>query len=221
MWSWLGGLTDRPRWSLLADAALAGALLAGYLLISDPVPLLRATTGGLWPPAAVPWVWWTTTAATVAAVALRRRWPVPALATAALTAALRLTTGLPVGVLDLAVPLLVYTVAAQRPRRASLTALVLLLTGTAALSASPAVTRPFATLTFQVCERHITPRRPGPGERGDCRAGGNQPVERGARRRARGSGVARSRTRLRSSPRSRWQLAVCRAPGRTPFASRA
>ena len=49
-----------------------------------------------------------------------RRWPVPVLALGVLSTAGRLSTGVPVGIIDLAVLVLLYTVAAHRSRAVSL-----------------------------------------------------------------------------------------------------
>jgi signal transduction histidine kinase len=90
-----------PRRETFQDAGLAALLLIGTL-----------TVNGV---AAVPAV-----GVCVAAVAVRRRWPIPALAAASLAAGLQMAQATGPVLADLAVPLLLGTVAAQRRPRVSL-----------------------------------------------------------------------------------------------------
>jgi signal transduction histidine kinase len=139
MRNWLARwLARRPA---AGDAALAVALLAACLVVNAPSAVLTADTGPV--EAEAPAVWWTATALGLAAVALRRRWPVPMLAAASLAAAAHVAYAVPLMVVDLAVPILVFTVAARHGRVVARTALgVLLLAVTgwslyAALNAMP------------------------------------------------------------------------------------
>ncbi|GAA1032216.1 hypothetical protein GCM10009557_30030 [Virgisporangium ochraceum] len=72
-------------------------------------------------------VWWATVAAGLAAVTVRRRWPLPALVLAVTAAGVRLATVAPVSLVDVTVLICVYTVAARYDRGRSLAALAVLL----------------------------------------------------------------------------------------------
>lgn len=109
----------RPAWQ---DAALAAALLAVCLLVNDPNAVIGGMVGSL-----RILLWWVATALAVAGVAFRRRWPLPMLALCALSAATHLVGAAPVMIIDLGVPILLYTVAARRGRAVSLAALASLL----------------------------------------------------------------------------------------------
>jgi signal transduction histidine kinase len=114
------------RWPLVQDAALAAGLLAVCLPVNDPVATVRAIgvhAAGVVSGPAVVWGWWLATVVAVVAVALRRRWPLPMLAAGtAGTAAHLALIQLPM-IVDLAVLILLGTVAARRARRVSLAAL--------------------------------------------------------------------------------------------------
>jgi signal transduction histidine kinase len=100
------------RHPLVHDAALAATVLAACLVAVGPHPSP---------------VWWATVAAGLVAVTVRRRWPLPALALAAVAAGVRLATVAPVSLVDVTVLVCVYTVAARYDRRRSLAALTVLL----------------------------------------------------------------------------------------------
>jgi signal transduction histidine kinase len=122
----VSALRDLVRRPLVQDAALAAGLLAVCLPVNDPVAAVHAISTyapGVVSGPGVVWGWWLATALTAATVTLRRRWPLPALVagTAATTVHLTLIT-LPM-VVDLAVLLLLGTVAARCARPVSLGAL--------------------------------------------------------------------------------------------------
>ena len=135
--SWLRG----HPWQ--ADAALAAALLAlsaGQAVVGPPDTIAAART---------------VTVLLAATVLARRRYPVAAFATAAVIGAAQVAFGLsagappPVAALqptmsDLAIPVLLYTLAAYRPRRISIAGLLLCLAGAAVAITrwAPAVTAP-------------------------------------------------------------------------------
>jgi signal transduction histidine kinase len=124
------GWASRP---VVRDAVLAGALLAGCVLVNHPAALVAAAGPGggrlaAWWLAA----WWAATAVALAAVALRRRWPLPMLAAATAATVAHLGQGVLPAAADLGVPILLYTVASRCRRAVSLavmTGLLLLLTG--------------------------------------------------------------------------------------------
>nr|WP_211588776.1 histidine kinase [Allorhizocola rhizosphaerae] len=70
-------------------------------------------------------LWWIATAFIAAAVALRRRWPMPMLAVCTAATGVHLTMGAVFTVIDLGVAVLLYTVAVRYSRAASLTLLAL------------------------------------------------------------------------------------------------
>jgi signal transduction histidine kinase len=100
------------RHPLLVDSVLAGALLLFSLgqLVQGPSAEIPSTL------------------LLVVPVAFRRRAPITAFAVAVAGGALQVTTGVPT-VADVAVLILLYTMAAYRPRRASITALLVCLAG--------------------------------------------------------------------------------------------
>ena len=108
----------RPAWQ---DASLAAALLAVCVLVNDPSTVIARLAGGSSDGRIL--LWWVASALTVAGVACRRRWPLPMLALCTLSAATHLVETAPVMIIDLGVPILLYTVAACRGRAVSLTAL--------------------------------------------------------------------------------------------------
>ncbi|WP_053207858.1 sensor histidine kinase [Jiangella muralis] len=111
----LGGALRR---SSIQDAGLAAALLAGTWAVggSAATPVVSASFAeALWPHAR-----WVLIVICVAAVAVRRRWPIPALAAAALAGMVQMALAAGPVPADLAVPIILYTIASQRPRKASL-----------------------------------------------------------------------------------------------------
>ena len=137
VWSWLRG----HPWQ--ADGLLALVLLAlsaGQAVVGPLGTLVAART---------------VTVLLAAAVLARRRHPVAAFATAAAIGAAQVAFGLSAGapppvaalqptMVDLAIPVLLYTLAAYRPRRISIAGLVLCLAGSAVAITrwAPAVTAP-------------------------------------------------------------------------------
>jgi signal transduction histidine kinase len=130
-------------------AALRGALrrpgprdagLAALLLVSTWVVFGAATPAMISGPlAGADWLWdpvagWVLVGVCVAAVAVRRRWPVAALAVAALAVLIRMALAAGPVPADLAVPVILYTIAAQRRRAVSLALLGAALTVVAAWS---------------------------------------------------------------------------------------
>jgi signal transduction histidine kinase len=116
--------------AVLQDAALAAGLLAVCLPVNNPVAMVRAVAAvppaGAWGGADVTWGWWTATAFALVGVALRRRWPLPMLGVCAVATAVHLALVVPT-VVDLAVVVLLATVAARCPRPVSWAALAGLL----------------------------------------------------------------------------------------------
>ena len=166
------------------DVALAFALFVVCVLVNDPFALVHAVAGrslsDAWSGPGVVWLWWVATALTVVGVALRRRWPMPMFILCALSAATRLAAGVPPTVMDLAVPVLLYTVAARHSRIMSLSALGgLLLLVTAWLFGDPLTGRTLPTMSFrtQVCDRDAAlPGPDGAGDAGmDCQGSGSSP----------------------------------------------
>ncbi|ADP80285.1 integral membrane sensor signal transduction histidine kinase [Pseudofrankia inefficax] len=140
------------------DAALASALFVVCVLANDPLALVHAMAGrpaggGSSGPGVV-WVWWVAAALTMVGVTLRRRWPMPMFLLCVLAAAARLAAGVPPTVVDLAVPILLATVAARYPRSVSLPVLGgLLLLGTVWLTYGTLTGHSVATVALQVCHR--------------------------------------------------------------------
>ncbi|WP_405147132.1 sensor histidine kinase [Sphaerisporangium sp. NBC_01403] len=106
----------------VADAGLAFGLLAVCFVVNDPVTLVAASGRP-----GVVWAWWAATAAALAGAALRRRLPLPMLVVCTLAAAAHLAVAVPPTAVDLALPILLYTVAAGCRRVVSLSALAVLL----------------------------------------------------------------------------------------------
>ncbi|GAB3827924.1 sensor histidine kinase [Dactylosporangium cerinum] len=108
------------------DAALAAGMLAACVLVNNPHHMVAAVG-----PGTVVW-WWVATALALLAVSLRRRWSLPMLGLVVLAAAVHVALAVPPMVVDLGVLVLLYTVAARRPRvvsAAGLAGLLLLVTG--------------------------------------------------------------------------------------------
>jgi len=114
----LWGTLRRPS---LQDAGLAALLLAGTWAGSDvaTTPVISGSFAeAAWlrePPAR-----WVLIGVCVAAVAVRRRWPIPALAAASLAALAQMALAAGPVPADLAVPIVLYTIAARRRRTVSL-----------------------------------------------------------------------------------------------------
>ena len=92
---------------------LKDAALAALLLVSTWAGLGVAVTP----------LWWTLIGLCAAAVAVRHRWPIPAFATALLATVPQAAMNAVPAPADLAVPIVLYTIAAHRRRTVSLTAL--------------------------------------------------------------------------------------------------
>jgi signal transduction histidine kinase len=107
----VGRLRAWARRPAAQDATLAAALLLACVLVNEP-------------PASAPW--WAGSALATAAVALRRRWPVATLAAGAAGAAAHAALLAPLMIIDLALPILVYTMARRTRWAVSLAALGLL-----------------------------------------------------------------------------------------------
>lgn len=103
------------------DAGLAALLLTATLAVDRAVatPVISGLFAeAVWlrePPAR-----WVLIGVCVAAVAVRRRWPIPALAVASLAALARMALAAGPVLSDLAVPIILYTIAAHRRRTVSL-----------------------------------------------------------------------------------------------------
>jgi signal transduction histidine kinase len=147
------------------DAALATALvLAGALVNSHDEGLSELAA---MPAAAEPLLrnalWWVATGLAVAGVAFRRRWPFPMLGLCCVAALIHLAVFMPLTIIDLSVPILLYTVAVRHGWAVSLMALsgMLLL---ALASSAFAVTK---VQPVQTPPRELPvapPARPLPGE---------------------------------------------------------
>src|SRR5690349_18536784 len=113
-----GDVVTRPRRgarrAAVRDAALSAGLLAAALLWGRPQQHVGA-------------LWWTATGLAAFAVALRSRWPVAMLTVCTVSAAVYLAVRMPMIVIEGGVLLLLFTVAALRPRTVSLAALAGLL----------------------------------------------------------------------------------------------
>jgi signal transduction histidine kinase len=96
----------RARRPAVQDAVLAAALLLAGLLVGGADDTPSGPAG----PAAL---WWAATALAVAGVALRRRWPFPMLGLCCFAAAVHLAVLMPLTIIDLSVPILLYTVAVR------------------------------------------------------------------------------------------------------------
>ncbi|MFG1943895.1 sensor histidine kinase [Nonomuraea sp. NPDC048826] len=117
----LAALWGALRGSRVQDAGLAALLLAGTWAVNGAAAV--GETSGLLAEA----VWlrepaarWVLIGVCVAAVAVRRRWPVPALAAASLAAVAQMALAAAPVLADLAVPIILYTIAARRRREVSL-----------------------------------------------------------------------------------------------------
>jgi signal transduction histidine kinase len=152
-----------PSWARLPvpqDAMLAGGLFVVCLLVNDPVGLVstvaREPVGDGWGGPGAVWVWWISVVLTLLGVALRRSLPLPMLALCLLGTVARLAVGIPVTVADLAVLVLIFTVASRCSRVVSLSALGVLLACAVWLVSGSFGERPLSMSTFRVCQRHGT-----------------------------------------------------------------
>jgi len=109
------------RRSSFQDAGLAALLLTGTWVGNGAAatPVISGSFAeAVWlrePPAR-----WVLIGVCIAAVAVRRRWPIPALAAASLAAVVQMALAAGPVPADLAVPIILYTIAAQRRRKVSL-----------------------------------------------------------------------------------------------------
>lgn len=119
-------LAGRPA---VRDVALAVALLAGSVVLSDPNTMIRKAVGaydGPWP--AQLWVWWVAAVLATTAVALRRLVPFAMLAMCVLATATHLLVDARLTLVDLAAAVPLYTIASRhRPRVSGWTLAVLVL----------------------------------------------------------------------------------------------
>jgi signal transduction histidine kinase len=158
------------RQPLVRDATLAAGLFLVCLPVNDPAGVVRTVAanplaggpGG----AVVTWGWWTATALALAAVTLRRRWPLPMLGVCVLATATHLALTVMPTVLDLAVVVLLATVSVRCPRRVSLAALCCLLTLAAGWCLAARrlgwPVRGLPTFSVQVLHHAGPPGAPGP-----------------------------------------------------------
>ncbi|MFE0150267.1 sensor histidine kinase [Nonomuraea sp. NPDC059007] len=106
----------------IQDGGLAVALLIATIVLNDAGTSVRRGAGlpvdGEWPAALT--IWWTATAVCVVAVAVRRRWPVTALAAACLATVAHMAVIAGPTPADLAVPITLHAVAQLRRRTLSL-----------------------------------------------------------------------------------------------------
>jgi signal transduction histidine kinase len=175
-------MTDRAALALrtwvhspvLQDAALASALFVVCFFLNDPFMLVHVMADrplrGAWSGPGVVWLWWVATALTMVGVTLRRRWPMLMFILCALTVAARLTAGVPPTVVDLAVPVLLYTVAARYSRIVSLSVLgglLLLVTAWFLGAALTGQTLPVMSFRTQICTDGVVGM--------DCQGSGSSP----------------------------------------------
>jgi signal transduction histidine kinase len=149
------------------DAALATALLLICALVNGADQTLSemADVPGAVEPFLRTVLWWTATGLAVTGVALRRRWPFPMLGLCCVAAVIHLAAFMPLTIIDLSVPILLYTVAVRYGWALSLVVLsgMLLL----ALGSSS-----FAVSSIQQAQPPLgmpvpPPARPFPGEKFD------------------------------------------------------
>ena len=150
------------------DAALATALLLVCALVNSHDQTLSEPAEV--PGAAEPFVrtalWWAATGLAVAGVALRRRWPFPMLGLCCVAAVIHLAVFMPLTIIDLSVPILLYTVAVRYGWAVSLVVLsgMLLL----ALGSSAFAVNTVKSVRVTSGELPVAPPvRPLPGERFD------------------------------------------------------
>ncbi|MFC1406547.1 MULTISPECIES: sensor histidine kinase [Streptacidiphilus] len=169
------------RRPMVQDAALACGLLVACLLVNDAFDLVRVqadrSVGAGWGGSGAVWAWWVATAFTVVAVTLRRRRPVPMLIVCAVSTIVRVAVGVLPTVMDLAVLVLLCTVAARCSRLTSLLALAGLLLGAAWLIGGSPVDQSLRIPTLRVCSRSDVPSGPTRAGRVDtsCHDSGSDP----------------------------------------------
>ncbi|OLF06160.1 two-component sensor histidine kinase [Actinophytocola xinjiangensis] len=118
----LATLWRAPRRPSVQDAALAALLLVGTWAGTGAPAVSGGWIAGLpWLPEPV--ARWVLVGLCVAAVAVRRRWPIPALAVATLAVVARMALAVGPVPADLAVPIVLYTIAVTRRRPVSLAVL--------------------------------------------------------------------------------------------------
>jgi signal transduction histidine kinase len=106
----VAALRGAVRRSSVQDAGLAALLLTGTWAVSDAATAVPRE----------PLARWVLIGVCVAAVAVRRRWPVAAFAAASLAAVVQMALAAGPVPADLAVPVILYTIAARRRRTVSL-----------------------------------------------------------------------------------------------------
>lgn len=113
-------LTSVVRRPFVQDAGLAALLLVASIVMSDTdaAPTLLDPRIGLQPVGSL--LWWVLAGVGIAAVLVRRRWPEPALACATLAALVQMAVAMGPMPANVAVPLVLYTIAARRSRTFSL-----------------------------------------------------------------------------------------------------
>ncbi|MGW0230431.1 sensor histidine kinase [Actinopolymorpha singaporensis] len=121
LWAWL----RRPA---VQDAGVAVVLFVSSVAMKDARLGIVKIYGAIDEPRPIQlWIWWVATGSCVVAVAVRRRWPVPALAAATVAAITHMALIAGPVPADLAAPLIVYTIATRCRRRTSLALLGLTL----------------------------------------------------------------------------------------------
>ncbi|MBM7783793.1 sensor histidine kinase [Tenggerimyces flavus] len=113
-------LTSVVRRPFVQDAGLAALLLVASIVMSDTdaAPTLLDPRIGLQPVGSL--LWWVLAGAGIASVLVRRRWPEPALACATVAALVQMAVAMGPMPANVAVPLILFTIAAGRSRTFSL-----------------------------------------------------------------------------------------------------
>jgi signal transduction histidine kinase len=131
----LAAIWGALRRSPFQDAALAALLLTGTWA-GNGAAATRVISGpfaeAAWP--REPPARWVLIGVCIAAVAVRRKWPIPALASASLAAVVQMALVAEPVAANLAVPIILYTIGAHRRIKVSLALLGAVLAGTAAWS---------------------------------------------------------------------------------------
>jgi signal transduction histidine kinase len=154
------------------DAAVALALLAVCAVVNSPTAVV--TTGaritGEGPHTGRLVTWWVAAAIAVVSIAARSRWPAPMLVLGTAAVGTHMALPVPFMIIDLAVPVLLYTVALRYRRAASVGVLAGLLTGVTGWSLySAANSLPVPGLPDRIA---VVPARPvgGPAPPGPARS---------------------------------------------------
>jgi signal transduction histidine kinase len=131
---------------VLRDVAIAVGILVSCVLVNSPnqVVTLAGNLGGSTMSGRVA-LWWAATVPALGGVALRRRWPLPMLIVCTVAAAVHVGLSAPIMIVDLSMPILLYTVAARYGPTVSITALsamLLLVLGWSLYSAARALPVP-------------------------------------------------------------------------------